>query len=96
MISKQKDIEGTAIENHWNGLTPRERYEMILEHPDHFLSLGLVTNDEVERVKSASETELEYIIDRGTPLFHNIDLKGTVYAQTLRKLLKTALLAAFL
>jgi hypothetical protein len=97
MAEKQKDIEGTPIESRWNGLNTFERYKMILEHPDHFLSLGLITRDELDRVMKASDTELEYILEREEkPLFHNINLKGTVYTQELRNLFKTALQAVFL
>lgn len=97
MFQKQKDIEGKTIESRWNGLTTYDRLQMILSTPDHFLSLGLVTRDELDRVMDASETELEYIIDReDQPLFQNINLKQNTATQTLRNQFKTALQAVFL
>ena len=97
MLYKTKDIEGVTIESRWNGLNPFSRLKMILEHPDHFLSLGLITRDELERVMGVSETELEYVIEReDQPLFQNFNLKGNVYAQNLRRQLKNALQAVFL
>jgi hypothetical protein len=97
MFDKTKDIVGVSIESRWNGLNTFDRLKMILEHPDHFLSLGLVTRDELERVMGASETELEYVIDReDQPLFQNFNLKGNIYAQNLRKQLNAALKAVLL
>jgi hypothetical protein len=97
MFAKTKDIEGVSIESRWNGLNPFERYKMILEHPDHFLSLGLITRYELERAMGASETELEYVMEReDQPLFQNINLKQTIYTQNLRSQLKTALQAVFM
>jgi len=97
MLSKPKDIEGTKIESRWNGLTTYDRLRMILSTPDHFLSLGLITRDELDRVMEASETELEYIIDREEhPLFQNINLKQNTATQILRHQFKTALQAVFL
>ncbi len=97
MFAKTKNIKGVTIESRWNGLNTFDRLKMILEHPDHFLSLGLITRDELERVVGASETELEYVIDReDQPLFQNFNLKGNIVAQNLRKQLKTALMAVLL
>ncbi len=94
MVQKQKDIEGNKIESLWNRLDPLCRLQMILNTPDHFLSLGLVTRDELSRVMDASDTELEYIIDRETqPLFQNINLKQTFATQALRHKIKAALKA---
>ena len=97
MFHKTKDIEGVKIESRWNGLTTFDRLKMILNYPDHFLSLGLVTRDELERVMGSSETELEYVMEReDQPLFQNINLKQTTYTQNLRNQLKTALKAVFI
>jgi hypothetical protein len=97
MLNKTKNMHGVSIENRWNGLGTFERLQMILSHPDHFLSLGLVTRDELEKVMDSSETELEYIVDREDhPLFQNIDLKQNTTAQHLRHQFKTALQAVFL
>ena len=97
MFHKTKDIEGVKIESRWNGLTTFDRLKMILSYPDHFLSLGLVTRDELERVMGSSETELEYVMEReDQPLFQNINLKQTTYTQNLRNQLKTALKAVFI
>jgi len=88
---------GPSIESHWNDIGTLERVKMILQFPDHFLSLGLVTPQEIEEVKMTSESEWEYIIDReDQPLFHNINIKKEIGTQMLRNQLKAALAAAFL
>jgi hypothetical protein len=97
MLNKQKNIEGMPIESRWNGLTTFERLRMILNYPDHFLSLGLVTPYELDRVRGASDTELEYVIDREEqPLFQNINLKQNTVTQILRHQFKAALQAVFM
>jgi len=89
---------GTSkIESHWNDLGTLERVKLILQYTDHFLSLGLVTPQEVEEVAMTSESEWEYIIDREEqPLFQNINIKKEIRMQTLRDQMKAALRAAFL
>ena len=97
MGPKTKTTERLSIEGRWDGLGTIDRLKMILSHPDHFLNLGLVTREELERVMATSETEWEYILDRDPQtLFHNIDLSGKIFAQQLRAQLKTALMAVFL
>ena len=96
MFETQKNIGGTSIEGHWNGLGTFDRLKMILEHPDHFLSLGLITRDELDRVMATSETEWEYVLEREEqPMFRNINLKQTTAAQILRNQFKAALKAVF-
>jgi len=88
---------GPSIESHWNDLGTLERVKLILQYTDHFLSLGLVTQEEIEEVAMTSESEWEYIIDREEqPLFQNINIKKEIGTQMLRDQLKAALAAAFL
>jgi len=87
----------SLIESHWNDIGTLERVKMILRYSGHFLSMGLVTPQEVEEVAMTSESEWEYIIDReDQPLFQNINIKKEIRTQTLREQLKAALRAAFL
>ena len=87
----------SQIKSHWNDIGTIERVKMILRFPDHFLSLGLVTEEELQEVRSTHESEWEYIIDReDQPLFHNINIKKEISTQTLRDQLKAALMAVFL
>jgi hypothetical protein len=88
---------GPSLESHWNDLGTLERIKMILRYPDRFLSLGLVTQREIEEARMTSESECEYLIDREElPLFHNINIKKEFRTQTLRSKLKAALRAVFL
>ena len=88
---------GPSIESHWNDIGTIERVKMILQSPDHFLYLGLITQQELEEVKATSESEWEYIIDReDQPLFHNINIKKETSMQYLRNQLEAALSAVFL
>lgn len=97
METKTHGIVGKPVEGRWNGLGTFERLKMILSHPDHFLSLGLVTRDELGKVMEASETELEYILEREEqPLFQYINIKHNTATQDLRRQLKAALKAVFL
>ena len=97
METKTKGIAGKPVEGHWNGLGTLERLQMILSHPDHFLSLGLVARNELGRVMEASETELEYIIGREEqPLFQSVNIKHNTTTQDHRSQLKAALKAVFL
>ena len=91
-----KKTKGLSIQGCWNDLSTLERVKMILEHPDHFLNLGLITREELSKVMACSETEWEYLIDRDPSiLFHDIDIDHTVSTQTYREKLKTALNAVF-
>jgi hypothetical protein len=86
----------SKIESHWNDLGTLERVKLILQYTDHFLSLGLVTPQEIQEVAMTSESEWEYIIDREEqPLFQNINIKKEIGTQNLRSQLKAALAAAF-
>ncbi len=97
MEIKTHGIVGKPVEGHWNGLGTFERLRMILSHPDHFLSLGLITRDEFQKVLEASDTELEYIVEReDKPLFQSIHLKQNIATQNHRHQLKAALKAVFL
>lgn len=97
MFEKTKNIQRGSIESRWNGLNTFDRLKMILNYSDHFLNLGLITRDELDRVMSTSETEWEYVLDReDQPMFRNINLKQNATAQQLRNQLKAALKAVFL
>ena len=88
--------KGPYIKGNWYDLTVLERLNLILDYPDHFLSLGLITRGELQMVMETSEGGLEYIIDReNQPLFTKINLKADVNTQQLRNELKTALNAVF-
>ena len=70
---------------------------MILTYTDYFLSMGLVTQDELDEVALTSETEWEYIIEREEqPLFHNLNIKNQIRTQKFRDQMKAALRAVFL
>ena len=97
MKNRPMTSKGPSIKGHWDDLTVLERLNLILDYPDHFLSLGLITRGELQIVMETSEGGLEYIIDREEqPLFTNINLKAPVSTQELRDQLKTALSAVFL
>lgn len=97
METKTHGIVGKPVEGRWNGLGTFERLKMILSSPDRFLSLGLITREELQKVMEASETELEYIIEREEqPLFHSINIKQNTATQHLRRQFKAALKAVFL
>jgi hypothetical protein len=96
MGPKTKTNERLSVDGRWDGLDFIGRIKMILHSPDHFLSLGLITRDELDRVMATSETEWEYVVDRGYPMFQNINIKAKTYTQPLQHLFRTALKAVFL
>ena len=88
--------KGPSIEGHWNDLTTLERVKMILSNAGHFLSMGLITRQELDRVMATDESEWEYISENHPDvLFQNISIKKEIRAQAHRNELKAALNAAF-
>ncbi len=88
--------KGMEIKGHWDGLSTVERLKMILSNAGHFLSFGLITRQELDRVMATSESEWEYLAtNHPDVLFNNINIKKEVRAQAHRNELKVALNAAF-
>lgn len=87
----------TSLTGHWDDLTTLERVKMVLDYADHFLSLGLVTRQELDRLMATSESEWEYLSENHPDvLFTNINIQKEIRAQAHRDELKAALRAAFM
>ena len=81
----------------WDKMNPWERFLLIKEHPSSFLSRGLITYAELDRVMNMHESGLEYVVDReDQPFFTSIDLKRELAVQIHREKLEAALKAVFL
>lgn len=95
MLNSEINV-GKKIEGLWNDLSSFERAQMILNHRDHFLNSGLVSEMEIESALSCPASELEYWVGRRPGMvFEAIDLTETVDSQSLSTKMRTALKAVF-
>lgn len=95
MPSSKKTV-GTTIEGLWNGLSSFERINVVRENPDLFISAGLATRDEIEKIMACSESDVEYLAETHPEiLLREIDITDTVRHQEHSKELRTAVSAVF-
>jgi len=80
MTEKQKAIEGKSIESRWNGLDYKV-HQHDPESLDHFW-LWLITNDDSQSDGGLGNGTGIHRRPRRPTLFHNINLKDTLYTQT--------------
>lgn len=84
-------------EGQWNDLSVLGRKNMILENRDLFVSIGLVSDDEVDHMEQSSDSGVEFMAEAHPDvLLKNININAEVRTQAHRDELKTALSAVFL
>ena len=95
-MPRSKKTMGTTIEGLWNGLSSFERINVVRDNPDLFISAGLTTRDEMEKIMSCSESDVEYLAETHPDiLLHDIDITDTVRHQEHSEELRTAMKAVF-